>query len=575
MCTCTSYARASVRVETDATLRLLRSTRQAVCAARKELDTTSAQLLKAKQAVDMSEKEEMNKAECLDDLPSELTTTPMDTSTEVSHSSTTQNDSCTKDGQPSNVPTSSHDCTAPDGDLPPQNQQPHSISLQSTTHSLVSQQTNTSTTSAGQGKAPGAFAMPQGLPRRFSIPKLPQKPAGITASSVKVSSTATAVNNLAMIPPAFQLQSPKPPSSSPKLLIPPSSGGGKAKMSFELPKISIPRHSQDSITSSLSLSQSQPQRVGGQVHKPSEQNVPTLSNMKPSQSVSSRYQLKLPSKPAPPFSPRITSPKPCTSRPPPKSFTLPPMSELSTRTSQSSGTQRHLPGTGVASQGGLNSSSQGGLNSVSQGGLNYASQGGLNSASQGGLNYASQGGLNSASQGGLNSASQGGLNSSSQGGLSSAPPTEGLSKSTAPTSTSNAGIVDVSPLDFHTTLQESQEQQKQYEPSSDPLPQYMGIYQHGLQQQKLQSKEAPHDQMEVSSVPDHLAEGEEGGVEMMDEVFNPASTSIDFGEQSVDFDSSGPLFALQSDDTVRAIYCISLLESILILERGYYIGVGT
>lgn len=519
MCTCTSYARASVRVETDATLRLLRSTRQAVCAARKELDTTSAQLLKAKQAVDMSEKEEMNKAECLDDLPSELTTTPMDTSTEVSHSSTTQNDSCTKDGQPSNVPTSSHDCTAPDGDLPPQNQQPHSISLQSTTHSLVSQQTNTSTTSAGQGKAPGAFAMPQGLPRRFSIPKLPQKPAGITASSVKVSSTATAVNNLAMIPPAFQLQSPKPPSSSPKLLIPPSSGGGKAKMSFELPKISIPRHSQDSITSSLSLSQSQPQRVGGQVHKPSEQNVPTLSNMKPSQSVSSRYQLKLPSKPAPPFSPRITSPKPCTSRPPPKSFTLPPMSELSTRTSQSSGTQRHLPGTGVASQGGLNSSSQ--------------------------------------------------------GGLSSAPPTEGLSKSTAPTSTSNAGIVDVSPLDFHTTLQESQEQQKQYEPSSDPLPQYMGIYQHGLQQQQLQSKEAPHDQMEVSSVPDHLAEGEEGGVEMMDEVFNPASTSIDFGEQSVDFDSSGPLFALQSDDTVRAIYCISLLESILILERGYYIGVGT
>ena len=529
MCTCTSYARASVRVETDATLRLLRSTRQAVCAARKELDTTSAQLLKAKQAVDMSEKEEMNKAECLDDLPSELTTTPMDTSTEVSHSSTTyQNDSCTKDGQPSNVPTSSHDCTAPDGDLPPQNQQPHNISLQSTTHSLVSQQTNTSTTSAGQGKAPGAFAMPQGLPRRFSIPKLPQKPAGITASSVKVSSTATAVNNqvqsavsdashrVPMIPPVFQLQSPKPPSSSPKLLIPPSSGGGKAKMSFELPKISIPRHSQDSITSSSSLSQSQPQRVGGQVHNSSEQNVPTLSNMKPSQSVSSRYQLKLPSKPVPPFSPRITSPKPCMSRPPPKSFTLPPMSELSTRTSQSSGTQRHLPGTGVVSQGGLSSSSQGGLNSASQGGLNSASQGGLNSA-----------------------------------------PPEGLSKSTAPTSTSNAGIVDVSPLDFHTTLQESQEQQKQYEPSSDPLPQYMGIYQHGLQQQQLQSKEAPHDQMEVSSVPDHLAEGEEGGVEMMDEVFNPASTSIDFGEQSVDFDSSGPLFALQSDDTVRAIYCIS------------------
>lgn len=516
MCTCTSYTRASVRVETDATLRLLRSTRRAVCAAQKELDTTSAQLLKAKQEVDISERDEANKAECLDDLPSKLTTTPMDTSTEVSHSSNTQNDSCTKDGQPPYLPTSSHDCTAPDGDLPPQNQQPHSTSLQSTTHSLVPQQTNTSTTSTGQEKAPGTFAMPQGPPRRFSIPKPPQKSAGITASSVKVSSTATPVNNqdqitvsdalnrAAMIPPAFQLQSPKPPSLSPKLTNPPPSGGGKAKTSFELPKISIPRHS---ITSSSSLSQSRPQRVGGQVHRPLEQNVPTLSKMKPSQPVTSQYQLKLPSKPAPPSSPRITPPKPCTSRPPPKSFTLPLMSELSTRTSQQlSETQRHLPGTGVASQGGLNP----------------------------------------------------------------ATPTEGSSISTAPTNTSN---VDVSPLAFHATLQVSQEQQKQYEPPSSQPPRYMGIYQRGLQQQP-QSKEAPHDQMEVSSVPDQLTEGGEGGVEMMDEVFNPASTSIDFGEQSIDFDSSGPLFALQSDDTVQAI---TLYQSLLEYPhfRGYYIGVGT
>lgn len=512
MCTCTSYTRASVRVETDATLRLLRSTRQAVCAAQEELDTTSAQLLKAKQGVDTSEKDEVNKAECLDDLPSELTATPMDTSTEVSHSSNTQNDSCTKDGQLSNFFTSSHDCTSPDGDLPPQNHQPHSASLQLTTHSLVPQQTNTSPTSTGQGKTPGTFVMPQGPPRRFSIPKPPQKSAGITASSVKVSSTATPVNNqvqnavsdtlnrVPMIPPAFQLQSPKPPSLSPKLTNPPSSDGGKAKTSFELPKISIPRHSQDSITSSSSLSQSQPQRVGGQVRRPLEQNVPTPSNLKPIQPVTSQYQLKLPSKPVPPCSPRITPPKPCTSRPPPKSFSLPLMSELSTRTSQqSSETQRHLPGTGAATQGGLNS----------------------------------------------------------------APPTKGSSKSTTSTSTST---VDVSPLAFHATLQESQERQKVYEPPSSQLPQYMGIYQHGLQQQQPQSKETPRDQMEVSSVPDQLTEGGEGGVEMMDEVFNPASTSIDFGEQSVDFDSSGPLFALQSDDTVQAITLYqSLLESILIL----------
>ena len=508
MCTCTSYTRASVRVETDATLRLLCSTRQAVCAAQEELDTTSAQLLKAKQAVDVSEKDEANKAECLDDLPSELTTTPMDTSTEVSHSSNTQNDSYTKDGQPSNFFTSSHDCTSTDGDLPPQNQQ----SLQSTTHSLVPQHANTSTTSTGQGKTPGTFVMPQGPPRRFSIPKPPQKSAGITASSVKVSSTSTPVNNqvqnavsdalnrVPMIPPAFQLQSPKPPSLSPKLTNPPSSDGRKAKTFFELPKISIPRHSQDSITSSSSpLSQSQPQRVGSQVRRPSEQNIPTLSNMKPIPPVTSQYQLKLPSKPVPPCSPRITPPKPCTSWPPPKSFTLPLMSELSTRTSQQlSETQRHLPGTGAATQGGLNS----------------------------------------------------------------VPPTEGSSKSTAPTSTST---VDVSPLAFHATLQESQKQQKVYEPPSSQLPQYMGIYQHGLQQQQPQSKETPRDQMEVSSVPDQLTEGGVGVVEMMDEVFNPASTSIDFGEQSVDFDSSGPLFALQSDDTVQAITLYqSLLESILI-----------
>lgn len=474
MCTCTLYTRASVRVETDGILRLLRSTRQAVYVAQKELDTSSAQLLKAKQA---AEKDELNK------VPSELRATPMDTSTEVTHSPT-------NDGESTNLPPSSHDCMAPDGDLPPQNQQPHSTSLQSTTHTLVPLQTNASTTFTGQEKAPATFAIPQGPPRRFAIPKPSQKSAGITVSSAKVSSTATVINSqtqhavggtphgVPIIPPAFQLQSPKPPSSSPKLTNPPSSGGEKEKRSFKLPKFSIPRHSENSITSSSPLSQYRPQRVGGQVHKSSEQNV---SNIKPAQSVSSQYQLKLPSKPVPPCSPRISTPKPSTSQQPPKLFTLPQMSELSTRTpQQSSETQHRLPGTGVAPQKSLNSAS----------------------------------------------------------------PTEGLSVSTVPASTSNPGMVDVSPLGLHTTPQENQEQ---YEPSSR---QYVGTYQHGLQEQQLRSREAPHDQMEVSSAAGHLTEGGEGGVEMMDDVFNPASTSIDFGEQSIDFDSSGPLFGLQSDDMV-------------------------
>ena len=100
--------------------------------------------------------------------------------------------------------------------------------------------------------------------------------------------------------------------------------------------------------------------------------------------------------------------------------------------------------------------------------------------------------------------------------------------------------------------------QEQYEDQRQPPATYRHqYYQHQPQQyhnaayqqqshqlQEQQQQQETQDEMEVST--HQLTEG--GGGEME---FNPASTSIDFGEQSVDFDNSSQLFALQADDTVQ------------------------
>ena len=462
--------------------------------------------------------------------PSATLTTPMDDSIEASppshdHTSALLHTSDEKNGESSNLPITSasgHNCRVPDGILSQhQPQLDRNNSLQPPSSVLqglqMPQEANT-TSVPGQGKPPGVFAMPQVPPRRFTMPKpldLSQKPADTTEASNSVNiSVAGTVNTLtsattcssaastpSVIPPAFQLRSPKPPLSSPK-----PTSGGKTTFSFELPKFSIPPcYKHEAVASSSTPSQlpssftqstaSGAPQTGGLAQKASTQNV--TSSLKPSsvgQSVSAQYRLKMPPKPALPCPPSFTAPIPSVQ--PPKTFTLPRLSQLPTRSpvqqKQQPQAQQHLPGSGTLPQE---------------------------------------------------------TNSHS---------TFPAAQKRIPTSNSNSldvNAVEPSPL-VSTTPQESRhrEQQKQYKTTQEQALEYqqhLQNYQQYIYQQETQQQQSPETQMDVSTVSDELVEGGEGGGEM-DGSFNPASTSIDFGEHSVDFDSSG-LFALPADDIVSAI----------------------
>lgn len=481
--TITHTYRATIRADTEATLSLLNSTRQAVHDSQQILDSSKADILnKPKEAEEMTVEEVQNEREDTPDL------------------------------------TNACDNLPP---LPPSPVPQHTPQRES----------NVVKETLDQGRNLGVFARPQAPPRRFIMP--PTQMQQEHNSAVSLSSTSTSFNSSqeadnvqttvgssvvtsstksTAIPLAFQLQSPKPPvRSSPKLpLSSPSANVGKKKFTFEIPKFSIPPPSYVASTTpsctrpSLQvqpLTTTSKTQLGPEQERAVEKNKGTsLTTDISGFESSSILQFKMPPKPKPPsIRPPTARNRPCVF--PSQHFQLPAVSSSFTVKPK----QAQPATSGITSFKPISSSS-------SQ--HTYTRQSQENSRNS---------------------------------------------------------ISKVHPI--HTNMAESsshQETQKQYE-TQDQMLECHNQYQHkATTSDTTHQREDPHlqtrhteEQMEVSSdqvVKDITKTASIGDiVEASNTSFDPASTSIDFGEIGVDFDSSAQFFHQQGDESMVSWYRYTIL----------------
>ena len=374
----------------------------------------------------------------------------------------------------------------------------------------------TSKESVGQGESSGVFVRPQAPPRRFTVTKptsnmttAVQSPANvpIATTSQQPANTHTSVmtsavsGRVSLIPPAYQIQSPKPPVPlSPK---PPASPGiGKPKFTFELPKFSLPPPSY-AASSIQPLDQWKSSRVqsGGSVQASDSHKQQTNASMRITPSVSapsyqksssvtesmaSVLQLKMPPKPVlPPLSQTPARVASSVSQLP--SFTLPSLHPpQAAHTTNSSHTQQKRHQSHCR-------------NSIPQ------------------------------------ETSPPNIHSSREQGTIR----DHTSKVVLPLAKASSTTA---------TTPRDQQQQKQYKNQGQTVFHEVEYISH--QQPRTKQLFENQEGMEVGGDRTTGEDSDRGEFSS----FDPAHTSIDFGEQSVDFDSStGPLFGLPADDSVREV----------------------
>ena len=447
-------------------------------------------------------------------------------------------------------------------------------------------------TSAQGGKPPATvFAVPQIPQRHFTMPKSyatrPQKfttstttalskasntakgsvvsPATtqpVTASSSS-SSDVGSTSRPSTIPPVFQSQVPKPPVPTPKSTTL-SSSDGKSKFSFELPKFSVPRSYMYSQTQTPASKPPASQAVLPQLSKTREPQATGHDQVRKSQSfdqgksthqkssitesrstmmTATMRQLYQPPKPVASQLPRFTIPK-TSYLPPPKTFSLPQLPSLSS--TRPPVQQQQMKQQRKEQQQQIKQQQQQQQQMKQQQQQQQQMKQQQQQQQQMKQQQQKQPRAHTSSVV---------ANVPHHASSSSVPPTGSWNEYPD----SSAGSPDASqpvqspPL----PLQENQHQQpqtnqQQVRTSTIPTQEYQQQYHHQQYEpmytqddQQQQWKMSQETQMEVSKCGHPLlveAGGEGGGV--MDQSFDPASLSLDLGDQSVDFDkTNSPMFS--------------------------------
>ena len=470
--------RAMVRMETEATASLLRSTRHAI---RDMLDTSKGGKETAEEGGVM-----MVVVEGVQNDRINLNVTPMD----VSSTDHVVPPTHQPEDHDNIVVADSHSQPPPSDSLPPlpPSPSPSPTQPQEAAAQGDHKQDTISDNVGLEKNNPDVFARPQAPPRRFLIPK-PQETnttttlLGSASTSQQTgniqTTTAGPTDNSVAIPPAFTIQSPRPPPTQP--LKPPTSSSGSVgkRFMFELPKFSVPP------PPSYTAASSAPLRSQSSQHAQS-----TFKNVGDSAPNTRQFQLKMPSKPTPPLTrpTNVVVPNPNPPSVVERAFVLP------------SPRQFHLPTTNAATTTGDPNEPQKATTEIT---------------------------TDPTSNVPLGRQSRGSEHSTTVTG-----PSVHVESSTLP--------------------QESHTQYQQH--THDAVHQAAeGPHPH------KQKQHATGDEMEISS--DQVSEGRrevDGAMQDVadgDASFDPTSTSIDFGEMSVDFDSSAQFFNQQgnnNDSMVRS-----------------------